>query len=431
MPTAKELREKLGAKQDELGKVFSEAKTDDGSLDFNNVKCLGNEVKGSVAVAEKVGQMNAELEDIAKQAEAIESAEKAASDHDAREKDVRRPQQPTGAKEARRERAKSLGELVLSEKEYREWAESGAPGGRSFQFRDVAPSDILAKGAQFDTLQSKALFETSAGWAPESLRIPGFVEDTTRPVQLIDVMPLSQTGFDQIVYMEETTRTHSASETAEGAAFKESTFDLSEKTSPVRKITDSVPVTDEQLEDVAQANSYLNSRVTFGLRQRLDSQILVGNGTNPNLTGLKNIAGIQSQPKGTDPVPDAVFKAMTNIRLVGRAQPTHIMMHPTDWQGIRLLRTSDGVYIWGSPSESGPERMWGLPIVQQDADAAGTAYVGSFQPSWISLFERRGVDVQVGFTGTQFTEGKRTIRADMRMAFVVFRPNAFSTVTGL
>jgi len=119
------------------------------------------------------------------------------------------------------------------------------------------------------------------------------------------------------------------------------------------------------------------------------------------------------------------------VRVTGRAIPTHVLLHPIDWEKIRLLRTADGLYIWGNPSESGPERIWGWPVVQQDILAAGTGFVGSFQPQWVSLFERRGVDVQVGYSGTQFLEGKRTVRADMRFALVFFRPAAFSKVTGL
>jgi hypothetical protein len=70
-------------------------------------------------------------------------------------------------------------------------------------------------------------------------------------------------------------------------------------------------------------------------------------------------------------------------------------------------------------------------VVQEDIVAAGTGFVGSFQPQWVSLFERRGVDVQVGYSGTQFLEGKRTVRADVRMALVFFRPAAFCKVTGI
>ena len=431
--TLKELREKLGAKQDKLGEVFKEALNDDGKHDFTRVTCLGSTVKGSEAVAVKVREMNDELNALAEEAEALEAAEQAAAQHAKREKARSRLPHaaPGGDGGDDRGPVKSLGELVTEQKRFQDWAKSGAGGGITLSFPEALPSDLLAKAAVPATIGAKAEMTTTAGWAPESIRLPGLVEAATRPVQLLDIIPLAQTGMELIVYMEETTRTHAAAETAEGGAFAESTFVLTEKNSPVQKITDSLPVTDEQLEDVAQASSYINGRLTFGLRQRLDGQALVGNGTPPNLRGLKNVVGIQTQAKGADPIPDAFHKAMTNIRVVGRAIPTHNVMHPTDWQKVRLLRTADGLYIWGNPSEAGPERMWGLPVIQQDADAAGTGYIGSFLPAWVSLFERRGVDVQVGFVGTQFTQGKRTVRADMRMALVFFRPAAFSTVTGL
>ncbi len=435
--TLKELQEKLGAKQDALAAVFAEAKTDDGELDFNLVKCLGADVKGSIAVAEKVRAMNADLDEIGVEIETLMAAEAAHKAHEDRQKPARSIQHPdpgapgAGAAGGQAGLIKSLAELVVEDKQYESWVKSGAAGGISLKFEDALPSDILAKSRVPNTIGQKVLFETTAGWAPESLRIGMVVEAVTRPIQLLDIIPLGRTGFEQIVYMEETTRTHAAAEKAEGAAFAESTFVLTEKTSNVRKVTDSLPVTDEQLEDVAQASSYINDRLTFGLRQRLDTQVLIGNGTAPNLRGIKNVVGILTQAKAADPIVDAFFKAMRQIRVTGRAMPTHSLINPTDWEKIRLLRTADGVYIWGNPSEAGPERLWGLPVVQTDIDSAGTGYVGSFMPAWISLFERRGVDVQIGFTGTQFVEGKRTVRADMRMAFVVFRPAAFATVTGL
>jgi len=430
---AKQYREKLATKQAELQKVFDEAKGDDGELYFSRVTCLGADVKGSVAVAEKVKAMNAELNELAEHAETLEAAEKAAQDQADREKAVNRPRMPGSGKDGGRQfgMAKSLGELVAENKDFVSWSQKGAAGGITLSFDDILPSDWLAKAAAFETIGTKTLMTTAAGWAPESVRAPGFVEAATRPIQLLDIIPVFPIGQDQYVYMEETTRVHAAAERAEGAAFAESQFAFTEKTSPVRKITDSLPVTDEQLEDVLQVQGYINGRLNFGIRQRLDGQLLVGDGAGANLRGIKNVVGIQTQAKGADPTPDAFYKAMTKIRLTGRAVPTHHLMHPEDWQDIRLLRTADGVYIWGSPSEAGPERLWGLPVVQQDADAAGTGYVGSFQPAWISLHERRGIDLQIGYVGTQFTEGKRTVRADGRWAFVVTRPAAFCSVTGI
>lgn len=434
--TLKQAREKQGAKQDELGKVFAEAKTDDGQYDFNRVTCLGAEVKGSIAVAEKVKAMNAELNELGEHIDTLASAEKAALEHGEREKargGFRHPHggQGGGFGGGQQGEVKSLGQRVAEEKAYQAWAKGGAAGGLSFSYDDMLPSEMLAMGAAFETMGAKTLMARTAGFAPESVRLPGFVEAATRPVQLLDILPMFPTGQAAVKYMEETTRTHAAAETAEGGTFAESAFAFTERSATVEKITDSVPVTDEQLEDVAMMQGYINSRLAFGIRQRLDSQCLAGNGTSPNLRGLKNIPGIQTQAKGADPVPDAFFKAMTKLRLTGRVMPTHHLMHPTDWQGIRLLRTSDGIYVWGSPSETGPERLWGLPVVQQDAVAAGWGMTGSFLPAWVSLFERKGVDIQIGFTGTQFVEGKRTVRGDMRAVLAVFRPAAFCEVTGL
>lgn len=432
--TLKEAREKFKAKQDALAQIFEKAKNEAGEYDFQKVDHPEfAELKTTVAKLDKIHQMEAELNDLYDECEKLQKAENDWRQIQSRRGSTALPLPQPGEPGNGRGMTKSIGEQVARSKEYEDYFLKGhGKSGIAFNLPDLWPSEVLAKLHAFPTIGMKTLFETTAGWAPESMRIPGLVvEKATRPVQLLDIVPLGRTSFEQIVYMEETTRTHSAAEKAEGVAYAESAFALTERNSNVRKVTDSIPVTDEQLEDVEQAESYLNSRLIFGLRQRLDTQILTGNGTAPNLRGIKNVVGILTQAKGSDPVPDAFHKLMRQIRVTGRAMPTHTVMHPTDWEIVRLLRTADGLYIWGNPSEAGPERMWGLPVVQSDIDSAGTGYVGSFLPQWVTLFERRGVDVQVGYSGTQFVEGKRTIRGDLRAAFVVFRPAAFGTVTGI
>ena len=311
---------------------------------------------------------------------------------------------------------RSLGEKLTQDPIYSEWLK-GRRDGR-----------IVIDGGLKEV---KADFTTSAGWAPDVSRTGIVVDAPSRPIQLLDIIPSAQTGQSSVAYMEETTRTHASAETAEGGLKPESSFELTEKTSPVTEIADSIPVTDVQLEDVSMVASFLEGRLRFGIRQRLDGQVINGNGMSPNLTGILNVTGIQTQAKGTDPTPDAVFKAGTKLRVTGRVQPTHVVFHPNDWQQIRLLRDSNGNYIWGSPSEQGPERIWGWPVVQSDAITEGTALLGSFETSWISMFERRGIVIERGFVGDDFRRNKQTLRASMRTAFVVFRPSAMATVTGI
>ncbi len=277
----------------------------------------------------------------------------------------------------------------------------------------------------------KTLFETGAGFAPESVRSGLLVEGATRPVQVTDLIPVFPIRQPSFVYMEETTRTHASAEKAEGVAYAESTFVWTQKTSPVQKITDSIPVTDEQLEDEMQVRSLLEQRLAFGLRQRLDLQILVGDGTAPNLSGILDVSGIQTQAKGTDPVIAAFMKALTKVRFTGRASPSGAVFHPNDWQDVVLTQTSQGDYLFGNPFQGpGPQSLLGIPVALSDAITENTAIVVDFR-NFTRLDDRRGVMVQTGYVGSQFTEGKITLRADLRAAFTVTRPAAVCSITGI
>jgi HK97 family phage major capsid protein len=75
--------------------------------------------------------------------------------------------------------------------------------------------------------------------------------------------------------------------------------------------------------------------------------------------------------------------------------------------------------------------VWGLPIVLSDAIAEGTALVGDYA-NFVELAERRGIEVQVSDSHSDFfIKGKQAIRADMRAALPIYRPQAFCEVTGI
>lgn len=415
-------REKLAGELASFMKSVAET-GDDGKkryhFDRATADHVGSELAGmegyakSEAVQRWFLEKNDELNEVADQCDLAEESQKAAHEFERREKAVKRPGQPAAQKTAE---AKTLGEMVTEHKSYARLREN--------QNTTIEIPDV-------HLIHQKATFATGAGWAPETTRTGAVVDAVTRPLQVVDIIPTVPTSQAAVVYMEETTRTHSAAEIAEEGAYPEDAYVLTERSSTVRKIGTNIPVTDEQLADVPFAESYLDNRIRFGVRQRLDGQIIGGDGVAPNLEGIENVSGIQTQALGGDPVPDAFYKAMTLIRFTGRAMPTHHVMLPSDWEGIRLTRTADGVYIWGNPSEAGPERLWGLPVVQNESLSATTGMVGSFEMSWIYLAERAGVTVQSGYINDDFTDGRQRLRAQGRWALVVARPAAFCQVTGI
>lgn len=276
----------------------------------------------------------------------------------------------------------------------------------------------------------KTLLQTSAGWQPRTGNGDRVVDKIIRPVQLLDRIPTDTTDLFEIPFMTETTRTQAAAEVAEAGTYAEDAFVFTRSASAVRKIGSQIPVTDEQLADVGSMRSLLDNRLRFGLEARLDQQILVGDGISPNIQGVFTVSGIQTQAKGADSTANAIFKAMTLVRITGRAIPDTVVMHGTDWANVRLAQNAQGDYQFGPPTMVGADTMWGLPVVQSEALTAGNSVVGAFT-TYSQLLYKKGIEVTAGWVGTQFIEGKMTLRADLRAAFVVYRGAAFTKVTGL
>jgi HK97 family phage major capsid protein len=392
-----EKRNELDSIDQKINKVFEQAGED---LDFSRVTAVeGDSTKQKV---EKLRRLEKERDDLNAEVEELAAVEK-----------------------SRNQRMQHAGEGEENQKAQRPQKSFGELFTESDAFKNKGATGFI------DGIGVKTLMETGAGWAPEDLRTGRVVEDAVRPIQVIDLLPSGTTNQSAVVYMEETTYTNAAQETAEAGTYQESTLQLTEQSSQVRKIAVFIPVTDEQLEDVEQAQTYVQNRLRFMLRQRLDNQIINGNGSAPNLTGVLNVSGLQSQAKGTDPIADAIHKAITKVRVTGQAMPSAVVMHPEDWESLRLTRTSDGIYIWGNPAETGQARVWGLPIVQAQVAPKGTAVVGDWQ-NFIELTERRGIEVQISNSHSDyFVNGKQAIRADFRVAMPIYRPAAFCEVTGL
>lgn len=412
LPTAqKALDERRGL----LAKVFAEAGE---NIDYSKVTVIA--AKDGHSLASQIDAMNDELGQVGEHWEKLHRA-KAQRENIDRFKGA--PWAPSGAAggagDQPKER-KSIGQLFV---------EGG--GLQIAQAKQQGKVDIdVDFGTMAKVLGLKAIMTTAAGFAPESTRIGVIVQDEQRPVEVLDSIPVYSTAQAAVVYMEETTFTNAAAERSEGAAYAEATLVFTERSETVRSIGVSLPVTDEQLDDVDGLRDYVDGRLVFMTRQRADSQVLVGDGNAPNLRGTLNVSGINTQAKGADSTPDAIYKGIVKVQVTGRAQPDLAIIHPNDWQDVRLLKTADGIYIWGSPADAGPQRIWGLPVIPTTAVTEDTAIVGDYARH-SGLFVRRGVEVQVGYVNDDFLDGRVTLRAGMRAAMVHFRPSAFTSVTGL
>lgn len=394
-----EAQGKLSALQKKAADAIAEAGP---GLDFSKVTVFDGDVKSKV---EQFQAIDAEMNDLGKQIEGMESVKSLASKVSAREE----------VKELAVEAKMSVGQAVFAKNLH-----------------------VLKERSAELNVEVKALFETVGGWTPESTRTGKFVDQVTRPIQVTDLFPLGTTGQQNVVYMEETGYVNAAFETAEAGEYPDAALGVVERDTPVRKITVSLGVTDEQLADEAGARSYIDQRLPFMVQQHLDSQLLVGTGTSSGggptqLKGLLNHTGLQTQAQGAAPENsfDALLKAITKVRVVARSSPNAIVLHSSDWQDMQLARVEEGYYLLGGPASTAEPRIWGLPVAQTEILTAGNAIVGDFA-THSQLFIRKGLEVQITNSHSDdFLHGKQRLRADMRVALAVYRPAAFVKVTGI
>lgn len=400
-------REELKAKQKALADIFEQAGPD---LDLGKAEALKG-LADTKARADEVRRMNDELTGLGKEVEQLAELERTAAAVKGLSQEMQHPAQQPAAQQS--VQAKSLGEAFVASAAFK-----GFDGRRS-------PAALLPD------VDVKTLMTQAAGWAPENLRMPGYVPHAERIPTVLDALPAGTTTQAAVVYMEETTFTNNAAGRAEGANNAgEAALALTQQTSNVREFAVWIPVTREQMDDVPQVQGYINNRLPLMLRQTMSAAILTGAGA-PSFTGIIGLAGVQTQAKGADPTPDAIYKAMTLVEVTGRANPNVTIWHPNDWQDIRLLRTADGVYIWGSPADPGPARIWGLPVIKDSACTENTALVGDFA-TFTELAMRQGIQMEVSDSHAGlFIQRTLAILATVRAALVVYRPAAICQVTGI
>lgn len=294
-------------------------------------------------------------------------------------------------------------------------------------------------------IERKAIINTgssSAGGFVQNDYVGFRVPLLQRELTVIDLIGRGQTDSDTIEYTREDTFTNAAAPVAEATATTgtsglkpESTFAYSNQTATVRTIAHWVPVTNRMLSDARGVRSIIDNRLLLGLDLTLESQIITGDGTGENFTGIVNAASINVQGLGTDNVMDAIYKGRTLVRTTGKSRPTGVVVNSSDWQKIRLSRENAatgtlGGYLMGPPSQQGPTTLWGLPVVESEGIAVGTALVGDFAMGAM-LFDREEAQVRVGFIDDQFVRNMQTLLAELRAAFVVWRGAAFAKVTGI
>lgn len=225
---------------------------------------------------------------------------------------------------------------------------------------------------------------------------------------------------------------------AENGAKPQIDHDITPVTVALQKVAAYIVETDEMLDDEPWLASACNNRLIYQLRKVEEAQLLVGNGTAPNLTGIANTSGIGSVQylNGADMSPDDIFKAAMKVQADSGFAADAIVLNPEDYATFRLATDDNGQYLGGgvfyAPYGNGQVSLvpglWGIPTYLSSAITQGTAIVGAFKQG-ASVVSKGGIRLEAtNSNGTDFVYNRVTVRAEERLALAVRYPSAFVLV---
>jgi HK97 family phage major capsid protein len=335
----------------------------------------------------------------------------------------------------------TVGDAFVNSDTYKTAIKGLSPGDK---LNPGQANGVSAELKNFLGFGRKTTFDTtSTGLDSSRNYVPGVVLIEQQSLTIRDLLSVGQTQQNIVYFIKENSFANYADMVAEEGEKPEATLATTTANAPVKKIAVVLKVTDEMFADFPMLRDYINTRLTFMVQAKEEQQLLNGAGTGNEITGILNTSGIQTQAKGADSNFVAIHKAITKIRVaassIGGYEPDGIVIHPTDWQILRIATDGNTQFYGGGPfmNQYGvgpyPENplLWGLRPVITTAISAGTALVGAFKLG-AQVWQREGIRVDsTNSNEDDFNFNRVTLRVEERLALAVYRPSAFCTVTSI
>ncbi len=198
---------------------------------------------------------------------------------------------------------------------------------------------------------------------------------------------------------------------------------------PVRSIRHWEAAHRNVLDDVPQLQGIIDTELLYGLRLAEDNQLLNGKGIGSDIQGILTDPNIQAYTRPaantTDTNADDVRRAATKV-ILSYYEPTGVVCHPSDWEGIELLKDSTGAYIIAiAVAVGGEQKLWRLPVVDTPAIAQGTFLTGGFGLG-ATLYDREEGTIRIAEQHADFfIRDAIVVLAEERLALAIKRPESF------
>lgn len=309
--------------------------------------------------------------------------------------------------------------------------------------KPLSPGDEFVKSPQFkafvegkgevsrvryevqDNITSAKSTTINSGATTFPMQMPGVIPGGFVPLTVRQALRTIPVSTNAVNSLRENTWTNSAAEASEGSAKKESDITFDNYDVPIRTIAHWLKVSNQLLADAPAIVAYIETRLRDGLAQRIESQIINGNGTSPNISGLTDTGNFTAfTPESDENLVDSINRAKYTLWAAG-FPPDLAIVNPADWGAMERTRegANSGTYLYGMPGMNAGMNPFGVRVVLSTYVQQGKFIIGAMAPT-VVLYERSGTVIEMGYVNADFTNNLVTIRAEERLGLGIERPAA-------
>lgn len=206
----------------------------------------------------------------------------------------------------------------------------------------------------------------------------GVVVKPYNQVHMRDILPLGRTASNVIRHVRDNGGEGGPTTVAAGAEKPQMDRDLSIEDASVRKIATWLRIPEEMIEDIPYLTSFITNIGTEEVMAVEDTQILYGDGTGQNLSGLFTNATAFAAGTSVLPAPnefDVLRAARKQMRTLKRT-PSFALVSPSDYFTMTSAKDLNNNYILLGGGNGLVPTLDGVPIIEMNQVADGDFLVG-------------------------------------------------------
>lgn len=261
-------------------------------------------------------------------------------------------------------------------------------------------------------------------------RRPGVVPGAFQPLTIESLYPSAPTTSNAVEFTKENVFTNSAAEAAEGAAKAESSLTWTLVNMPISTVAHWIKISRQLAMDNRALAAYVDTRMRYGVNRRVETQLVSGDGTAPNISGFLDAGNFTAHGYADANLGSALKKLALIRKIIGDLEaagyaPDAIVLNPADWAQVEIdIFTANTNLVAFRYDEGGRPLLFGRRVVTSVGMTADQVAVGAFNAAG-TIYNREGVVVEMSESDSDnFTKNLITLRAERRLALASEAPAA-------